>query len=328
MVVRTSLIALVLLLIVLLSGVASSNDACRTLSWVTIKEINPHPGSITNPINWGHYWIEMIDEKGATESYGWYPSTLGGDILLTGVPGVLERSDYKTYMGSKLDAEYHPVVCDDRTDDEIRTDIRNFANSYGGNWALITRNCHTFVEGLMRSIELFEPVAPDGTILVTDEQIGTPLLPPSTSDKSSGESNEGSNVQSVSPTQDTNSIVGTWKYKDSGAPDDYAWIIIFNAEGTYNIPVQHPSQSDPSFTNPAVTGRWTQNGDTYTGYFFNPYTGEKMPPWTATVHGNSYSGSGFSGSVNAIRLSTPVSGASIAGVGPLIDEGMNGGGGW
>ena len=153
--------------------------------------------------------------------------------------------------------------------------------------------------------------------------IGTPLLPAPTSDTPSGVGSSvsgTSGVQFVSHTQDTNSIVGTWKYKDSGDPDDYAWIIVFNADGTYNHPAQHPSQLDPDYTAPAVTGRWTRNGDTYTGYYFNPYTGAAMPPWTVTVHGNSYSGSGFSGNVNGIRLSAPatVSGASIAGVGPLI----------
>ena len=158
-----------------------------------------------------------------------------------------------------------------------------------------------------------------------DPMISTPIVEASSD---AGSSVSGTYGASQTGKGTSNSIVGTWKYRDSGDPDDYAWIIIFNADGTYNIPEQHPSQLDPDFTNPAVIGRWTRNGDTQTGYFFSPYTGAAMPPWTATVHDNSYSGSGLSGNFNAIRLSAPVSGASIAGVGPLIDEGQNGGGSW
>lgn len=208
MVLKIRHLAFVLLLAMLFSGVVSGADV-QILDWITIKEIDPfRHGDL------GHYWIEMLDENGNVESYGWYPSvseaessTLGFGYV-TGVRGELngysesyakmkpEVLKHDLAEGHTADREYHPILTNSQTNQQIRDSIRKFAKGYSGNWALGTRDCHTFLKELMETVGLDKPSSNwfISTAYAPSSEVGAPLLPPPTSDTPS---NDGSGVSDI-----------------------------------------------------------------------------------------------------------------------------------
>ncbi|MCK9565822.1 MAG: hypothetical protein M0Q43_07225 [Methanothrix sp.] len=175
------------------------------INWITIKKIEPSPSVSGNGIqmDWGHYWIEMLDENGNIESYGWYPSSdtsSWGNIV--GAPGVLNGGG-KTdpHQGDNAATEFHPILSNSLTDQQVRESIRSFANSFGGNWALGTRDCHTFLKQLMKSVGLVEPADANpfpewfvSTAYAPSGEVGAPLLPQPTSDTPSNDGSGGSDI--------------------------------------------------------------------------------------------------------------------------------------
>lgn len=84
-----------------------------------------------------------------------------------GVPGILNGSeDYKKieedphhgdWKKGKTDEDYHPVIVDCRTKEEIHKAIRDFAFAYSGDWSWrfeFGRNCHTFQKDAMKKLNL------------------------------------------------------------------------------------------------------------------------------------------------------------------------------
>jgi hypothetical protein len=194
MIIKIRSLALVLLPIMLFSGTISGNEG-DTLTWITIK----HNDFSLSGVTLGHYWIEMLDENGNVESYGWFPGTDNVVKLVAGAPGILLSPDQ--HEGDGATEEFHPILTNDLTPDQVRERIRDFANSYRGeNWALFTQNCHTFVDELMEyvGIKIVDPTPiPEWlihTAYASSEEIGAPLLSQSTPDMSSEEGSGGSDI--------------------------------------------------------------------------------------------------------------------------------------
>lgn len=84
-----------------------------------------------------------------------------------GVPGTLNGNEsYKAieqdphhgfWKEGKTDEDFHPVIVDCRTEEEIHKTIREFAFSYSGEWSWrleFGRNCHTFQKDAMKKLKL------------------------------------------------------------------------------------------------------------------------------------------------------------------------------
>ncbi len=293
MVIKIRSLALVLLLIMLFSGTISGNEG-DTLTWITIK----HNDVSLSGLTVGHYWIEMLDEKGNVESYGWYPGTDNVVKLVAGAPGILLSPDQ--HEGEGATEEFHPILTADLTPDQIRKGIRDFANSYRGkNWALFTQNCHTFVDELMKEvgIKIIDPTPiPEWlvhTAYAPDEEIGAPLLPPPTSDTSSNEDSSYSGTSGVSQTgtpQNDNYIL------KHIPPCDCAW------------PMGEPPKGWDWMYNENDGKYYTIYGGSY--WLYDP---------NATYDPEETDTGGYSNSKNPFPGSPPTyTTTSVAGVGPLF----------
>lgn len=183
MVLQIRSLAFMLLLIMSISFIIVSECAgntrdtgVRTLDWISIKGVEPDLGGT------GHYWIEIYDEYGKLiESYGWFPTSLKTGLNLpferevlavSGVPGVLNAGYDQDPVAIAVangevsaDWEYHPVLTNTLTDEQVLDNIHNFVKNYEGDWEILFRSCHTFQQELMNNIGLVEPVSPDGTVL-------------------------------------------------------------------------------------------------------------------------------------------------------------------
>ena len=138
--------------------------APRVLTWAVVKRIDPR---LLN--TWGHWWIELSGE----ESYGWWPSPcpmgwrgalLGSRGCLNGIDGdndgTLTRD---AYHGEEPDHWFHPTLIADKSDDQVRAEIRAFAQSYVGGfrwqwWWLREppENCRTFQDDMFAAVGLYE----------------------------------------------------------------------------------------------------------------------------------------------------------------------------
>lgn len=241
MIIKIRSFTLVLLLIMLFSGTISGNEG-DTLTWITIK----HNDVSLSGLTVGHYWIEMLDENGNVESYGWYPGTDNVVKLVAGAPGILLSPDQ--HVGEGATEEFHPILTADLTPDQIRKGIRDFANSYQGeNWALFTQNCHTFVDELMKyvGIKIVDPTPiPEWlvhTAYAPSEEIDAPLIPPPpTSDVLSGSDVSGPSggPQTVTPQNDNYILTHlppcdcNWPTIDPRPPRDGDWMYNKN-DGKY-----------------------------------------------------------------------------------------------
>jgi hypothetical protein len=84
-----------------------------------------------------------------------------------GVPGILNGDeDHKQreldhhhgfWQRGRTDEDYHPVIVDCRSQEEIHAAIRDYAFAYSGNWSWRLEggnNCHTFQVGAMNKLRL------------------------------------------------------------------------------------------------------------------------------------------------------------------------------
>ncbi len=96
---------------------------------------------------------------------GIYGQAIGKTFM--GVPGILNGSEerksmekdyhHEDWLEGKTDEDYHPVIVDCRTKDEIHKAIRDFAFAYSGEWSWrfeFGKNCHTFQIEAMNKISL------------------------------------------------------------------------------------------------------------------------------------------------------------------------------
>ena len=138
--------------------------ATRVLTWAVVKRIDPRL-----PNTWGHWWIEL----GGAESYGWwpYPCPMGWKGAMLGSRGCLNgigtpaggTATRDAYHGEEPDHWFHPTLIVEKSDDQVRADIRAFAQSYVGGfrwqwWWLRdgAENCRTFQDQMFEAVGLFE----------------------------------------------------------------------------------------------------------------------------------------------------------------------------
>jgi len=134
------------------------------LTFALVKRIDPRL-----PNTWGHWWIELDDGQ----SYGWWPTpcpmgwrgaVLGTRGVLNGVGtpngGSLTRD---AYHGDEPDHAFHPTLVVEKSDDDVRAEIRGFAQRYVGGfrwqwWWLRqpAENCRTFQDEMFEAIGLLE----------------------------------------------------------------------------------------------------------------------------------------------------------------------------
>lgn len=149
----------------------------RVVPFVTVKRNVPLTGR-----SYGHWWVEIDDD----ESYGWWPGRcpLGLVGIIRGTTGVLNgmgvtsdgTPDRDPNHGLLADHEFHPVLIEDRTDDEVRDALRSFAAAFRGGWRWSVRptmNCRTFQLALMDAAGLV-----DGTGNYRTRGGGCPALAP------------------------------------------------------------------------------------------------------------------------------------------------------
>ena len=149
----------------------------RVVDFIVVKRNVPLAGR-----SYGHWWVEVDD----VESYGWWPAGcplriwdvfLGTVGVLNGIgvtnTGTLTRDPNH---GTPGDYEFHPVLIVSRTDNEIRTSIREFASEFRGGWRWSTRptmNCRLFQLALFDAVGLV-----DGTGNYKTRGTGCPALAP------------------------------------------------------------------------------------------------------------------------------------------------------
>jgi len=136
----------------------------RVLRWIVVKRIDPRL-----PNTWGHWWIELD----GGESYGWWPAPcpMGWKGAMLGSRGCLNgigtgnggTPTRDAYHGEEPDHWFHPTLVVEKTDEEIRADIRAFAHRFVGGfrwqwWWLRDRaeNCRTFQDDLFAYVGLYE----------------------------------------------------------------------------------------------------------------------------------------------------------------------------
>lgn len=136
----------------------------RVLTFLVVKRIDPRL-----PNTWGHWWVEVGEE----ESYGWWPMPcpMGWRGALLGSRGCLNgigtpdggTATCDAYHGDDPDHWFHPTLVVAKSDDQVRADIRAFAQSYVGGfrwqwWWLRepAENCRTFQQQLFEAAGLFE----------------------------------------------------------------------------------------------------------------------------------------------------------------------------
>lgn len=129
------------------------------VNFIKIKRIQ----MLRHADEYGHWWVE-VDGK---ESFGWWPKEgVSKTETVSGVPGELNRGGSRDpHHGDKADVEFHPMVAEDVTEDEIRHRLKDFALSYGGDWQWAVgygQNCHSFQRELMSKVGLVNERDPVG----------------------------------------------------------------------------------------------------------------------------------------------------------------------
>jgi len=136
----------------------------RVLRWIVVKRIDPRL-----PNTWGHWWVELDGE----ESYGWWPTPcpMGWKGAMLGSRGCLNgigtanggTPTRDAYHGEEPDHWFHPTLIVEKTDEQVRADIRAFAQRFVGGfrwqwWWLRgpAENCRTFQDDLFKHAGLSE----------------------------------------------------------------------------------------------------------------------------------------------------------------------------
>lgn len=137
--------------------------APRTLLWVTVKRDNPTLRDL-----YGHWWVEAGDE-----SWGWWPRAVpvglrqlalgtGGVVNGAGLIGRKGTWSRDAQHGQPAAHEFHPVLVEAVTDEQVAARLRAYALSYDGvwRWAWTRRTehdtCRSFQDGLLRAAGLTE----------------------------------------------------------------------------------------------------------------------------------------------------------------------------
>jgi len=111
------------------------------------------------------YRVELARYQANNSDAGFYGQAIGKTFK--GVPGILNGSEYRKsiekdfhhedWLDGKTDEDYHPVIVDCRTKDEIHKAIRDFAFAYSGEWSWrfeFGKNCHSFQIDAMKKCKL------------------------------------------------------------------------------------------------------------------------------------------------------------------------------
>ena len=149
----------------------------RVVDCVTVKRNLPLAGR-----SYGHWWVELD----GVESYGWWPADCPATLrtLLRGAGGVLNgvgaaeggTPTRDPCHGLVADYEFHPVLVLPRSDEEVRSALRRFAETFAGEWRWSTRptmNCRLFQLALLDAAGLV-----DGTGNYRSRGTGCPALAP------------------------------------------------------------------------------------------------------------------------------------------------------
>jgi hypothetical protein len=136
----------------------------RVLTFAVVKRIDPRL-----PNTWGHWWIELDGE----ESYGWWPTPcpMGWRGAFFGSRGCLNgigttnggSATRDAYHGDESDHWFHPTLVVEKSDEQVRADVRAFAHNYVGRfcwrwWWLRgpEQNCRTFQDEMFEAVGLLE----------------------------------------------------------------------------------------------------------------------------------------------------------------------------
>lgn len=133
--------------------------APRTLSFVTVKRINPRFRDTL-----GHWWVELD----GVESYGWWPMRRARLLtFLFGTKGTLNgglafadgrRSARDPHHHDAAQHEFHPRLRARKSDRRVRAEIRSFADGFEGRWRWsarsTTRDCRRFQLALFDAVGL------------------------------------------------------------------------------------------------------------------------------------------------------------------------------
>jgi hypothetical protein len=142
----------------------NAEDGPRVLTWALVKRIDPRL-----PNTWGHWWIEL----GGEESYGWWPTPcpmgwkgamLGSNGCLNGIgTGNGGTPSRDAYHGEESDHWFHPTLVAEKSDDQVRAEIRAFARNHVGGfcwqWPWLRQrecNCRTFQQEMFAAVGLVE----------------------------------------------------------------------------------------------------------------------------------------------------------------------------
>jgi hypothetical protein len=131
----------------------------RTLSFVTVKRINPRFRDTL-----GHWWVEVD----GVESYGWWPTRRARLLtFLFGTKGALNggrafadgrRSARDPHHRDAAQHEFHPRLLARKRDRRVRGEIRSFAEGFEGRWRWsakpATRDCRRFQLALFDAVGL------------------------------------------------------------------------------------------------------------------------------------------------------------------------------
>ena len=117
------------------SDVSKKNKKKNELTEVTVfrKDID-----LGGDDKYGHWWTNITPD----ESYGWWPKngvglwdTLAGtDGELNGVTNFGGSSTKDPHHGDTSGDEYRVISNSAKSEAEIQTEMRNFSNSYSGEW--------------------------------------------------------------------------------------------------------------------------------------------------------------------------------------------------
>ncbi len=135
----------------------------RVVTSFVVKRSNPR---LLSP--YGHWWLEIARR----ESYGWWPDRpLRLRHWVTGTGGQLNGLWLNPRATATRDAmhrvpadhRFHPISITAKTDQQLREEVRAFAQSYRGGWCWHwpwsrrqTQNCRIFQDELFASVGLID----------------------------------------------------------------------------------------------------------------------------------------------------------------------------
>jgi len=137
------------------SGGKKGGGGTSTSTSITVKRNHIH---LSGDDKYGHWWTEL----GTDESYGWWPKnpvglteTLGGtEGELNGQTSFGGTPTKDPHHGDAGEEVFKVVIKNGKTEDEVKQEMRNFANAYSGEWRWTFgagQNCHTFQNAMLKN---------------------------------------------------------------------------------------------------------------------------------------------------------------------------------